>query len=212
MVADIITAIGPFLVDMFIANPLGTLAFVVMTTMAAAVYYSVARPLKRLQNRVLEPAVVRHQMNKTDEILSNIEQLLMSDWLGIRKNVDGVDKEDLFDDGEQHRFDKVLYKVRDKLTDKIRFFFHENHHAVVSDDAAELHFKERAETLWGFLHRLLDENYWSKARPSRIEHFESMQYLKPAVIQSFIDIFEAGRDTAIRFESDKETRRRHLER
>lgn len=141
------------------------------------------------------------QMDYTESVMEEIKSKAYSHYLKVRKEKLGG-KEELSADRDAHHYNSVLYQLSDKTKNLIRYFFRENHLAKMDDATFKLHKQKRIKKIMNYLTETLSLLYYPGSNPDRIELYDyQMEHLGPSIEIAIDDVFNKGRELAIKFQN-----------
>ena len=151
-------------------------------------------------NHAVASEVFNAQMDHYDDSIGQVEQLLRSNFMSLRKKtlidqkigdkditkaaykkIEDQIKKTLGNDSEIHRFNEILGNVKTSIKPLFRRIYKVNHLAEKKHEEFELHIATRVNHIIAKFTEELDERYWEGTKPDRVTLYDSQQLLIPKV-------------------------------
>ena len=180
-------------------------------------------------NHAIASEVFNAQMDHYDDSIGEVEQLLRSNFMSLRKHtlidqkigdkditkaaykkIEDQIKRTLGNDSEIHRFNEILGNVKTSIKPIFRRIYKANHLADKKHEEFELHIATRVNHIIAKFTEELDERYWEGTKPDRVTLYDSQQLLIPKVEDILKSILRHGREISIEFKKHKELRSEHF--
>jgi hypothetical protein len=159
---------------------------------------------RQLYKKYIASELIKQQMIKTETLIINTKKMLTENYLSlIAKKVGKHNRNEIMKSRDYHHFKFVLNDVIYELKSKMRFFFNENHLAIMTEIEFNNHIDKRAEEILNEFTKLLDDNYYQDSDPGRIELYDSQQSLTQKGKKMIEDCFREGRVLAQKFSTRK---------
>lgn len=178
--------------------------FIVLSFVLIGFAYFLIYENRRLYKRFIFSELLKQQMLKVEETIINFKKILIENYMSLKAEIVGKEARiNIMNDRDVHHYDFVLFRVMMDLKDRIRFFFHENHLAEMTETEFNMHIDERAELIANEFTEKLDMYYYFDSSPTRVELYDSQDKLRSAGLEMIKKSFREGRKLAIDFGTRK---------
>jgi len=213
----------------FMINAPFTIILVIFGIMLFSMWRKSGKAEKIKLEHAIASEVFNAQMDHYDDSIGELEQVLRSNFMSLRKKtlvdqkikdkdvtkaeytkIEKQIKSTLGNDSEIHRFNEILGNVKTSIKPIFRRIYKINHLADKKHEEFENHISARVNHVIAKFTEELDERYWEGTQPDRVTLYDSQQLLIPKCEEILKNILRHGRAISIEYRKDKRLKNEHF--